>query len=309
MKQRISIAAILIALALFTACSRVQPTEESSASTPTVDEIQMPEQEVEASEEVATTRPIQTIEPEIVSDQELEEQSNQDIAEETEETEETEPWDWSYDMPENQDMNAATLSALHTTYDSFSLLSAVIVRNGVIVDTYCEEGYDETSVFTLHSTSKSITSALVGIAIEQGYIENVDVPLSDYFPELLSASDTRWQRITLRHLLTHALSYPHDAPVKNQLENYLKNAEMALEDDYGMIDGIINNGPKQPTVAELEAQIQAGMSISLMDLAAATHRERNAGKRKQSVLEQLKKQPVQERSHKTAPGKSAEKEL
>ena len=25
-------------------------------------------------------------------------------------------------------------------------------------------------------------------------------------------------------------------------ENYLKNAEMAMEDDYGMIDGIINNG-------------------------------------------------------------------
>ena len=34
-------------------------------------------------------------------------------------------------------------------------------------------------------------------------------------------------------------------------ENYLKNAEMAMEDDYGMIDGVINNGPKQ-TVAELE---------------------------------------------------------
>lgn len=35
-------------------------------------------------------------------------------------------------------------------------------------------------------------------------------------------------------------------------ENPLKNAEMMLEDDYGMIDGIINNGAKEPTVAELE---------------------------------------------------------
>ena len=35
-------------------------------------------------------------------------------------------------------------------------------------------------------------------------------------------------------------------------ENPLKNAEMAVEDDYGMIDGIINNGAKEPTVAELE---------------------------------------------------------
>ena len=87
-------------------------------------------------------------------------------------------------------------------------------------------------------------------------------------------------------------------------ENYLKAAEMSMEDDYGMIDGIINNGPKQPTVADLEAQVKAGMSISLMDLAEAAHREK-----KKSVLEQLKSQPAQERPHKTAPKKSAEKEL
>lgn len=48
-----------------------------------------------------------------------------------------------------------------------------------------------------------------------------------------------------------ALSYLHDDTAKTQPENYLKNAEMAMEDDYGMIDGIINNGPKQ-TVAEQE---------------------------------------------------------
>ena len=106
-----------------------------------------------------------------------------------------------------------------------------------------------------------------------------------------------------------ALSYLHNDSAKTQPENYLKNAEMVMEDDYGMIDGIINNGPKEPTVADLEAQVKAGMSISLMDLAAATRRERNAGKRRQSVREQLKKQPAQERSHKTAPGKSVEKEL
>ncbi len=41
-----------------------------------------------------------------------------------------------------------------------------------------------------------------------------------------------------------------------------QNAEMAMEDDYGMIDGIINNGPKQPTVTELEEQVKAGFSIS-----------------------------------------------
>lgn len=69
-------------------------------------------------------------------------------------------------------------------------------------------------------------------------------------------------------------------------ENYLKNAEMAMEDDYGMIDGIINNGPKQPTVAELEAQVKAGQPISLTDLANAVQAER---REKPSILERLKK--------------------
>lgn len=95
-----------------------------------------------------------------------------------------------------------------------------------------------------------------------------------------------------------------ELPAFQKPEYYLKAAEMSMEDDYGMIDGIINNGPKQPTVADLEAQVKAGMSISLMDLAEAAHREK-----KKSVLEQLKSQPAQERPHKTAPKKSAEKEL
>ena len=44
-------------------------------------------------------------------------------------------------------------------------------------------------------------------------------------------------------------------------DNPLKNAEMAAEDDYGMIDGIINNGPKEPTVAQLEQQARSGQQI------------------------------------------------
>ena len=89
-------------------------------------------------------------------------------------------------------------------------------------------------------------------------------------------------------------------------ENPLKNAEMAVEDDYGMIDGIINNGAKEPTVAELEQQACSGQSISLMDLAAAAHREER--EKKKSVMEQLKSQPKAEHK-KIAPKKSAEREI
>lgn len=89
-------------------------------------------------------------------------------------------------------------------------------------------------------------------------------------------------------------------------DNPLKNAEMAMEDDYGMIDGIINNGPKEPTVADLEKQARSGQPISLMDLADAVHREQR--EKKKSVVEQLRNQPKQEHK-KTAPKKSAEREL
>ncbi|RJW27394.1 LPD16 domain-containing protein [Ruthenibacterium lactatiformans] len=89
-------------------------------------------------------------------------------------------------------------------------------------------------------------------------------------------------------------------------DNPLKNAEMAVEDDYGMIDGIINNGPKEPTVAQLEQQARSGQPISLMDLAAAAHREDR--EKKKSVMEQLKSLPKTE-PKKTAQKKSAEREL
>ena len=89
-------------------------------------------------------------------------------------------------------------------------------------------------------------------------------------------------------------------------QNPLKNAEMAVEDDYGMIDGIINNGAKEPTVAELEQQARSGQPISLMDLADAVHREER--EKKKSVVDQLKSQPKAEHK-KTAPKKSTEREI
>jgi hypothetical protein len=97
-----------------------------------------------------------------------------------------------------------------------------------------------------------------------------------------------------------------------QPDNYLKSAEMQMEDDYDMVDGVINNGPKQPTVAELEEQVKSGQPISLMDLAEAVQREKEekrqkpAPEKKPSILAKIRK-PLPDRE-KTAPEKSAEKE-
>lgn len=91
-----------------------------------------------------------------------------------------------------------------------------------------------------------------------------------------------------------------------QRSNYLKTAEMTAEDDLNMIDGVMNNGQKTPTVAELEKEVNAGKSISLLDLANAVKAESRSKKqqdfesKRESVLEKLKNQPKQE----TTPKKS-----
>lgn len=87
-------------------------------------------------------------------------------------------------------------------------------------------------------------------------------------------------------------------------KNMLRAAEDSIEQNDNQLDGIINNTPG-PSVAELEAQVKAGRQISLTDLAAAVHRERQ----KKSVVERLKQQPPQRDRKKEAPKKSAEREL
>lgn len=99
-------------------------------------------------------------------------------------------------------------------------------------------------------------------------------------------------------------------------DNPLKNAEMSVEDDYNMVDGIINNGPKLPTVAELEERSKQE-PISLMDLHDAIVREKNVSENKSEVMEKhpsvlamlQKPVPGQDGYKNTAPGKGAEMEL
>lgn len=134
---------------------------------------------------------------------------------------------------------------------------------------------------------------------------NIDHP-ADFKGHSLSVSDI----IALKQNGAVSCHYVDSFGIKElpaflQPENHLKNAEMVLEDDYGMIDGIINNG-KHPSVAELEAQVKAGGQISLSDLARAVNDER--AEKRPSVLAQLRMPPVKQERHKAAPPKGAEME-
>jgi len=110
-------------------------------------------------------------------------------------------FEWQFGPPEAHGMDAAVLEALHDAVQDADILSIVIVKNDVIIDEYYKKGYDETSLFPLHSCTKSFTSALIGIAIDEGLIDGVDVLISDYFPQVIGEKDR--EDITIRHLLEH----------------------------------------------------------------------------------------------------------
>ena len=77
----------------------------------------------------------------------------------------------------------------------------IIIRNDTIL--YCKynEKYRENSIFNLFSVTKAFITTLVGIAIDEGKIKNVDQPITDYLPELLVKDG--FSKITIRHLLLH----------------------------------------------------------------------------------------------------------
>ena len=107
---------------------------------------------------------------------------------------------------------------------------------------------------------------------------NIDHP-SDYRGHSLSVSDVvalKVNGVVSAHYVD-SIGF-RELPGFLKPENYLKAAEMAMEDDYGMIDGIINNGPRNETAEE-----------------------------RRSVLEQLKEK--QEEIPPLAIGKAKEREL
>jgi len=76
----------------------------------------------------------------------------------------------------------------------------VLHGNQLLYEEYFN-GSSRESIQTSFSAAKSFTATLVGIAIDEGYIQSLDDPITDYLPELLER-DSRFEVITIRHLLS-----------------------------------------------------------------------------------------------------------
>jgi len=116
---------------------------------------------------------------------------------------------WRTCKPEEVGMNSDKLKELN---DEILLLlklhvdihSVLIIKDGYIVaEQYYSDEYDQASLHTIYSCTKSITSALIGIAINHNYITDVSEKMVDFFPNyVIENLTTDKQNITLEHMLT-----------------------------------------------------------------------------------------------------------
>ena len=90
---------------------------------------------------------------------------------------------------------------LHVFLNHFkhNLAFLVIKNDTLIFENYAKE-YDRESIVTTFSVSKSIVAMLVGVALNEGYIKDLQDPITDYLPEL---DGRKFKKITLEHLLLH----------------------------------------------------------------------------------------------------------
>jgi len=108
--------------------------------------------------------------------------------------------EWEIVAPEEHDIDPASLDAAraYAFADGMNTQAVVVVHGGVIVAEWYADGASEDSWAASWSMAKSFTSALIGIAIEDGLIPGVDEPMTTWFPEW---EGTEREAITLRDVL------------------------------------------------------------------------------------------------------------
>jgi CubicO group peptidase (beta-lactamase class C family) len=112
---------------------------------------------------------------------------------------------WQSSTPEKQGVDSEKLADMLERIKSqkINIRSVVVIRNGNVLLEACFHPYKKDTWHTIHSCTKSIISALIGIAIDKGYIESVKTPVLEFFPDRTAANlDENKKALTLEHLLT-----------------------------------------------------------------------------------------------------------
>ncbi|WP_420645379.1 serine hydrolase domain-containing protein [Candidatus Leptofilum sp.] len=120
--------------------------------------------------------------------------------------------DWELSTPEEEGVDPLLVAEMyHDAAELETLYGLLVVKNGrLIAEGYFNEGSIDEQ-FDRASATKSFTSALVGIALEQGCLSSVDQKMIDFFPEYADQiTDPRKAEITIRDLLQMRGGYPDE---------------------------------------------------------------------------------------------------
>lgn len=118
--------------------------------------------------------------------------------------------DWKVSTPEKQGLDPNLVSELYSNAAKVkTIYSLLVIKNGcLIAEKYFHEGAVDQKD-RIQSVTKSYTSALVGIALVQGYLTSADQKMLEFFPELADRiTDPRKGQITIRELLQMRAGYP-----------------------------------------------------------------------------------------------------
>jgi CubicO group peptidase (beta-lactamase class C family) len=117
---------------------------------------------------------------------------------------------WEVSTPEAEGLDPALVEQLYFNAAKVETLEALLVikNDRLIAEAYFNAGGLDTKT-RVASVTKSYTSALVGIALEQGYLTSLDQKMIEFFPELADEiTDPRKEEITIRQMLQMRAGYP-----------------------------------------------------------------------------------------------------
>ena len=107
---------------------------------------------------------------------------------------------WIEKSPESIGLDTIEVNQLmdFVKIPEFNTQAAILIQGNYIIAEYYGEGYDKSSLVTSWSVAKSFTSTLIGIAIDEGYINSINDPITNYLPEWKGKDQ---DNILLKHLL------------------------------------------------------------------------------------------------------------
>jgi len=136
--------------------------------------------------------------------------------------------DWRASTAEEQGIDSTLILQMlqEIRGENIDIHSVLLVRNGYLVTEAYIDPYNREMKHPVFSATKSIISLLTGIAIEEGYIKNVDQKVIDFFPDITqNVSDIYLPDLTLEHLLTmsagfHTRTIPYAEVLQQKDESF-----------------------------------------------------------------------------------------